>query len=208
MLRSSLSRHARRALGVGAVAGFLGIGVVLASPVSATAPLPITVTPNSVVLSANNHEADVTVSGANCTEVHGTVAMYRGSFAPGDTPPSSALAQGSFFNFITQSGGGWTANFTVGHDPYTAAPVVSGLYTIRANCNPASCFDLNCATFSYANAIITVDDGTGPAASTTTTTGDPAVTTTTAAGSAVTTTTKAATPAVKAAVNASPALTG
>lgn len=157
---------------------------------------------------ANNHEADVTVSGANCTEVHGTVAMYRGSFAPGDTPPSSALAQGSFYGFLTQSGGGWTATFSVGHDPYTAAPVVSGLYTIRVGCNPAACYALNCGTFYYANVTITVDDGTGPAASTTTTTGDPAVTTTTAAGSAVTTTTKAATPAVKAAVNASPALTG
>ena len=86
--------------------------------------------------------------------------------------------------------------------------MVSGLYTIRVGCNPAACYALNCGTFYYANVTITVDDGTGPAASTTTTTGDPAVTTTTAAGSAVTTTTKAATPAVKAAVNASPALTG
>lgn len=187
----------RRAVAAIVVVAALGAAsLFVASPVGAVpALLDLTLSKTTAVSNAD-HGDQIQVSATGCTPAVGNlinVLLFQGAFGPAEVPPINDL-EGA--GYAPNSSGDWSGSFPIPGGGSNA--LTPGQYTIRAGCFPTGS---GTAAFWYANAVITITDGS-------VTPTDPPTTsayTTTTPGQPVTT---VASPASQAAVAARPAYTG
>jgi hypothetical protein len=186
----------RAVAGFAVAAAIAATSLFIALPVGAVPPLLELTLSKTTAVSNGDHGDQIQVSGTGCTPAVGNlinVLLYKGAFGPADVPPINDL-EGA--GYSPASSGDWSGSFPIPGGG--ALALTPGQYTIRAGCFPA---DSGTAAFWYANAVITVTDGSV----TTTVPPDTSVATTTQPGRPATT---AAAPASQAAVAARPAYTG
>jgi hypothetical protein len=126
----------------------------VALPVGAAPGLLELTLSKTTAVSNTDHGDQIQVSATGCTPAVGNlvnVLLFKGAFGPADVPPINDL-EGA--GYAPDASGNWSGSFPIPGGGSSA--LTPGQYTIRAGCFPTGS---GTAAFWYANAIITITDG-------------------------------------------------
>ena len=123
-------------------------------PVGAGAALLELTLSKTTAVSNADHGDQIQVSATGCTPAVGNlinVLLFPGAFGPAEVPPINDLVGAGY---APDTSGDWSGSFPIPGGG--ASALTPGQYTIRAGCFPNGS---GTAAFWYANAVITITDG-------------------------------------------------